>query len=358
MNPTNKELFQNIKGPYNVLVISQSDRTKIISHVEALLHSNRYLKLRDNWYEINFIRIGLLDSMENIEPVLVLVEDCPESVKESAKVKFPNTMFFIINFAAHINPMNVLLSIYQALVKFIIIEEDRSINVILVGVVGSGKTSIMNLLTGSREKTGTNLESITKEYSFRYNFLINQTKVWIIDTPGLFPSKMVDVDDPIVEIQKLLDNIVSRCNYLCWVTRDFRATEATDKTIEVMKKYFSGTHKDLILLISGCDIGSDLKKEDIANECMRDLNACGLEIKQSANICSRETTPSDDKDDVDETNKKRELSKGRMMNLFDKLTKDHQKGKPVFDDVNVRNGYMDLVWDTLYSKIMKFRNKK
>jgi len=74
-------------------------------------------------------------------------------------------------------------------------QEDSSPSAIIVmGATGSGKTSFINLASGSKLKVGTNLESCTEEVQASKQFTVDGRPVVLVDTPGFHDTFKSDMD--------------------------------------------------------------------------------------------------------------------------------------------------------------------
>jgi predicted GTPase len=70
-----------------------------------------------------------------------------------------------------------------------------------MGPTGSGKTSFVNLASGSNLQVGQDLESCTLDVQTSVPFELDGRKVTLVDTPGFDDTNMSEVD----VLRKIID---------------------------------------------------------------------------------------------------------------------------------------------------------
>ncbi|KAF8150166.1 P-loop containing nucleoside triphosphate hydrolase protein [Crassisporium funariophilum] len=70
--------------------------------------------------------------------------------------------------------------------------QDEILSIAVMGPTGTGKTSFINLLSGSKLQVGNELESCTADVQISEPFVINGRSVNLIDTPGFDDTKLSD----------------------------------------------------------------------------------------------------------------------------------------------------------------------
>ncbi|KAG2074216.1 hypothetical protein BDR04DRAFT_1115750 [Suillus decipiens] len=73
-------------------------------------------------------------------------------------------------------------------------EEPKTIYVAVMGATGSGKTTFINIATGSNLRVGMGLESCTNEVQMSQPFMLDGKRVVLIDTPGFDDTTKSDTD--------------------------------------------------------------------------------------------------------------------------------------------------------------------
>ncbi|KAI5989619.1 P-loop containing nucleoside triphosphate hydrolase protein [Pisolithus orientalis] len=74
------------------------------------------------------------------------------------------------------------------------IDPNTTVYVVVMGPTGSGKTTFINLASGSELRTGSGLESCTNEVQTSLPFKVGGKQVVVLDTPGFDDTTMTDTD--------------------------------------------------------------------------------------------------------------------------------------------------------------------
>lgn len=128
-------------------------------------------------------------------------------------------------------------------------------NIILLGEVGSGKTTLMNKLTGADFQTGRDCTSVTSDVqicsSLDYSSII-------FDFPGF---KVLDDIIPVFKVQyKTLRNIPIRG--ICFVVERRDRPELMVDSLIGLKETFDGYSNNIIIIITKTDEMDDAKKDE------------------------------------------------------------------------------------------------
>ena len=131
-------------------------------------------------------------------------------------------------------------------------------NIVLLGEVGSGKTTLMNKLTGADFQTGRDCTSVTSDVqicsSLDYSSII-------FDFPGF---KVLDDIIPVFKVQyKTLRNIPIRG--ICFVVERRDRPELIVDSLIGLKETFEDYCKNIIIIITKTDEMDDNKKEETKN---------------------------------------------------------------------------------------------
>ena len=131
-------------------------------------------------------------------------------------------------------------------------------NIVLLGEVGSGKTTLMNKLTGADFQTGRDCISVTKEVkicsSLDYSGII-------FDFPGF---KVLDDIIPVFKVQyRTLRNIPIRG--ICFVVERRDRSELMVDSLIGLKETFEDYFKNIIIIITKTDDMDDASKEETKN---------------------------------------------------------------------------------------------
>lgn len=73
-------------------------------------------------------------------------------------------------------------------------EEPKTIYIAVMGATGSGKTTFINVASGSDLRIGMGLESCTNEVQMSQSFLLDEKNVVLVDTPGFDDTTKSDTD--------------------------------------------------------------------------------------------------------------------------------------------------------------------
>ncbi|PPQ77619.1 hypothetical protein CVT25_011230 [Psilocybe cyanescens] len=73
-------------------------------------------------------------------------------------------------------------------------DEVDVLSIAVMGPTGTGKSSFINLLSGSNLKVGRELESCTRDVEVSDTFLLDGHKINLIDTPGFDDTKLTDTN--------------------------------------------------------------------------------------------------------------------------------------------------------------------
>lgn len=73
-------------------------------------------------------------------------------------------------------------------------EEPKTIYIAVMGATGSGKTTFINIASGSNLRVGMGLESCTNEVQMSQSFMLDGKRVVLIDTPGFDDTTKSDTD--------------------------------------------------------------------------------------------------------------------------------------------------------------------
>ncbi|KAI6165663.1 P-loop containing nucleoside triphosphate hydrolase protein [Pisolithus thermaeus] len=74
------------------------------------------------------------------------------------------------------------------------IDPNTTVYVVVMGSTGSGKTTFINLASGSELRVGSGLESCTNEVQTSIPFKVGGKQVVLLDTPGFDDTSMTDTD--------------------------------------------------------------------------------------------------------------------------------------------------------------------
>ena len=159
-------------------------------------------------------------------------------------------------------------------------------NIILLGEVGSGKTTLMNKLTGSNFKTGKDCTSVTSEVqicsSLDYNSII-------FDFPGF---KVLDDIIPVFKVQyKTIRNIPIRG--ICFIVERRDRPELIVDSLIGLKETFEDYCNNIIIIITKTDEMEDSKKRETKEYILKktgfdkiifsDIHKRGYEILDNIN---------------------------------------------------------------------------
>jgi len=136
--------------------------------------------------------------------------------------------------------------------------KDSRKNIVLLGEVGSGKTTLMNKLTGADFQTGRDCTSVTSDVqicsSLDYSSII-------FDFPGF---KVLDDIIPVFKVQyKTLRNIPIRG--ICFIIERRDRPELMVDSLIGLKETFDDYCKNIIIIITKTDEMDDTKKDQTRN---------------------------------------------------------------------------------------------
>jgi len=164
--------------------------------------------------------------------------------------------------------------------------KDSKKNIILLGEVGSGKTTLMNKLTGAHFKTGKDCTSITNEVQICSSL---DYKSIIFDFPGF---KVLDDIIPVFKVQyKTIRNIPIRG--VCFVVERRDRPELIVDSLIGLKETFENYENNIIIIITKTDEMEDSKKRETKDYILNktgfdkiifsDIHKHGYEILQDIN---------------------------------------------------------------------------
>lgn len=131
-------------------------------------------------------------------------------------------------------------------------------NIVLLGEVGSGKTTLMNKLTGADFKTGKNCTSVTSEVQICSSLDYNSV---IFDFPGF---KVLDDIIPVFKAQyKTLRNIPIRG--ICFIIERRDRPELIVDSLIGLQETFDDYSKNIIIIITKTDEMDNTEKENTRN---------------------------------------------------------------------------------------------
>lgn len=154
-------------------------------------------------------------------------------------------------------------------------------NIILLGEVGSGKTTLMNKLTGAHFMTGKNCPSITSDVQICSS--LDYTNI-IFDFPGF---KVLDNIIPVFKVQyRTLRNIPLRG--ICFVVERRDRFELIVDSLIGLKETFEDYCNNIIIIITKTDEIGNSKKRELQNYIVEktgfnkiifsDINKTGREL--------------------------------------------------------------------------------
>jgi predicted GTPase len=146
--------------------------------------------------------------------------------------------------------------------------------ILVFGSTNTGKTSLINILTGSNAPTGNDAAGVTdKASTTRVSY--NNREYCFIHTVGLNEAKSGTVPHSVAmqKLFELLTNLKSGLNLMVMVIKSGSRVDTTDANYEVFVKRLAEEKVPLVIVVSNCESEREMKTWVDRNHAIyQDLN--------------------------------------------------------------------------------------